>query len=141
MPIHPTRSLLLHINLLLKLSTKQSLIMAFSSPNPTHFVEDALFCAGPLALSYSDPDQKWIIREHLSSLFQDFPSLRPATGFFTHNDGTEVKLLNAAGDLPVSRPSPPVPVTIWVPELYPQTPPVVYVNVDCVVHPIYDPVC
>ncbi|KAL2238815.1 protein ELC-like [Sesamum indicum] len=109
-----------------------------SSPNPIHFVEDALFCAGPLALSYSDPDQKWVIREHLISLFQDFPSLRPSTGFFTHNDGTEVKLLYATGDLPVSRPSPPVPVTIWVPELYPQAPPFVYVNVECVMHPIYD---
>ncbi|KAK4418331.1 protein ELC-like [Sesamum alatum] len=112
--------------------------MAVSSPNPIHFIEDSLFCTGPLALSYSDPDQKWVIREHLISLFQDFPSLRPSTGFFTHNDGTEVKLLNATGELPVSQPAPPVPVTIWVPELYPQTPPVVYVNVECTRHPIYD---
>ncbi|XP_057801037.1 protein ELC [Salvia miltiorrhiza] len=99
----------------------------------TRFIEDALFCSDPLALSYSDPDQKWIIRQHLISLLHDFPSLKPSVAVFTHNDGTDVKLLLASGDLPVS---PPVPLTIWVHELYPHVPPIVYVN--AAPHPIHD---
>ncbi|KAK6141618.1 hypothetical protein DH2020_024653 [Rehmannia glutinosa] len=83
--------------------------MPIASPNPIKFIEDALFCTGPLALSYADPDKKWIIRQHLISLFQDFPFLKPSVDIFTHDDGTEVKLLNANGDLPVPRPGPAVP--------------------------------
>lgn len=110
-----------------------------SSPNPINFIEDALFCSNPtLALSYSDPDQKWMIRQHLISLFQDYPSLKPSVAVYTHNDGTEVKLLNANGDLPIFRPAPPVPLTIWVPELYPRMAPIVYVDPGNSPYPIYE---
>ncbi|KAG8389280.1 hypothetical protein BUALT_Bualt02G0212500 [Buddleja alternifolia] len=111
--------------------------MANSSLNPIRFIEDALFCTGPLALSYADPDQKWIIRQHLVSLFQNYPSLKPSIGFFTHNDGTEVKLLNANGELPASHLAPPVPLTIWIHEFYPQMAPVVYVDSGSSMYPIY----
>lgn len=100
-----------------------------TSLNPTRFVEDALFCSDPFALSYSDPDQKWIIREHLVSLLLDFPSLEPSVAVFTHNDGTDVRLLYAAGDLLVSAHAPSVPLTVWVHELYPHVAPIVYINV------------
>ncbi|XP_047967000.1 protein ELC isoform X2 [Salvia hispanica] len=111
--------------------------MTIFSPNPVRFIEDALFCSDPFALSYSDPDQKWIIRQHLLSLLNDFPSLRPSVSLFTHNDGTAVTLLLATGDLPVS---PPVPLTIWVHELYPHVAPLVYINAPIHGrHPFADP--
>ncbi|PIN12842.1 Vacuolar sorting protein/ubiquitin receptor VPS23 [Handroanthus impetiginosus] len=102
------------------------------------FIDDALFCATPFALSYTDPDQKWIIRQHLNSLFRDFASLEPSIGIFTHNDGSEVKLLNANGELTVSRQAPPVPLTIWVHEFYPQMAPIVYVNLENCMYPVYE---
>ncbi|KAH6767748.1 hypothetical protein C2S52_018731 [Perilla frutescens var. hirtella] len=102
------------------------------------FIEDALFCSDPFALSYSDPDQKWIIREHLISLLHDFPSLKPSVADFTHNDGTDVKLLNATGDLPLSPHAPPVPLTIWLHELYPHAPPLVFINAGNSSYPIYE---
>lgn len=102
--------------------------MSISSPNPIKFVEDALFCASPFALAYTDPDQKWIIRQHLISLFQDYPSLKPSVAVFTHNDGTDVKLLNANGELRLSHGDVPVPLTIWVNEFYPHMAPIVFIN-------------
>ncbi|XP_073135946.1 protein ELC-like [Henckelia pumila] len=101
--------------------------MSISFDDSIRFIEDALFCTSPLALSYSDPDQKWIIREHFISIFQDFPSFKPSIGTFTHNDGTEVTLLTANGELCVSKNAPFVPLTIWIHELYPQIAPMVYV--------------
>ncbi|KAL9168709.1 hypothetical protein ABFS82_04G033000 [Erythranthe guttata] len=112
--------------------------MGISDPDPIKFIEDALFCSSPLALSYSDPDQKWIIRQHLISLFQDFPCFKPSVDVFTYNDGTEVKLLNASGKLTVSQDAPPVPVTIWVPEYYPEMAPIVYVDSGSPLYPIYE---
>ncbi|KAL1539707.1 protein ELC isoform X1 [Salvia divinorum] len=108
--------------------------MTIFSPNSIRFIEDALFCSDPLALSYSDPDQKWIIRQHLISLLHDFPSLSPSVALFTHNDGTVVKLLLASGELPIS---PPVPLAIWVHELYPHAPPIVYINTAASPYPIH----
>ncbi|XP_042016592.1 protein ELC [Salvia splendens] len=111
--------------------------MTIFSPNSVRFIEDALFCSDPFALSYSDPDQKWIIRQHLLSLLQDFPSLRPSVSLFTHNDGTAVTLLLASGHLPLS---PPVPLSIWVHELYPHAPPLVFITAPIPApHPFTDP--
>ncbi|KZV54364.1 hypothetical protein F511_03619 [Dorcoceras hygrometricum] len=81
--------------------------------------------------------EKWIIREHFISMFQDFPSFKPSIGTFTHNDGTEVTLLNANGELCVSKDVPVVPLTIWLHELYPQTAPMVYVDSTGSMYPIY----
>lgn len=111
--------------------------MSISFDNSIRYIEDALFCTGPMALSYTDPDQKWIIREHFISIFQDFPSFKPSTGTFTHNDGTDVTLLNANGELCVSQDAPPVPLTIWIHELYPQIAPMVYVDSRNSMYPIY----
>ncbi|XAR61150.1 hypothetical protein NMG60_11034774 [Bertholletia excelsa] len=98
------------------------------SQSSIQFIDAALFCTSPLALSYADPDQKWIIRDHLLSLLDDFPSLGPSAGTFVHNDGTEVTLLYAAGDLRIPDSNPAVHVTIWVHENYPHMAPVVLVS-------------
>ncbi|XP_073049056.1 protein ELC-like [Primulina eburnea] len=111
--------------------------MSISFDNSIRYIEDALFCNGPMALSYTDPDKKWIIREHFISIFQDFPSFKPSIGTFTHNDGTEVTLLNANGELCVSKDAPSVPLTIWIHEHYPQRAPMVYVESRNSMYPIY----
>nr|DAD19703.1 TPA_asm: hypothetical protein HUJ06_021166 [Nelumbo nucifera] len=92
------------------------------------FVDAALACSFPFALSYGDPDQKWVIRRHLLSLFQDFPTLLPSADIFVHNDGATVYLLNAKGHLLVSKTTPPVPLTIWVHQNYPSAPPIVFLS-------------
>ncbi|CAI9781226.1 unnamed protein product [Fraxinus pennsylvanica] len=102
--------------------------MATSSP--IRFIEDALFCTNQFGLSYADPDQKWIIRDHLISLLQDFPFLKPSVDIFTHNNGSQVKLLNAGGDIRVSDNTPLIPLIIWLHEFYPQMPPIVYVSTN-----------
>ncbi|XP_059625941.1 protein ELC isoform X2 [Cornus florida] len=79
-------------------------------------------------LSYTDPDQKWLIREHLISLLQDFPSLNPSIDTFTHNDGTRVNLLIATGELHIPHSTIAIPVAIWLHEDYPNMPPIVFVS-------------
>ncbi|KAL8548122.1 hypothetical protein ACS0TY_007439 [Phlomoides rotata] len=133
--VHNPNMLSSLINSFKSLSKSISSDMSISSPNPTKFIEDALFCASQFALSYTDPDQKWIIRQHLISLFQDYPSLKPSVAVFTHNDGTEVKLLNANGELRLSHGDAPVPLTIWVHEFYPHMAPIVFINSG---HPIHE---
>ncbi|CAL5427553.1 unnamed protein product [Camellia sinensis] len=108
------------------------------------FIDSALFSTGPFALSYYDPDQKWLIRSHFISLLQNFPSLRPSTDTFTHNDGANANLLNATGDLLVSPSTPVVPITIWVHENYPHMAPIVLVSSNTMYpihqdHPFIDP--
>ncbi|CAI9107735.1 OLC1v1007169C1 [Oldenlandia corymbosa var. corymbosa] len=109
---------------------------ASSSSSSGQYIEDALSCTNTqFALSYSDPAQKWIIRQHLMSLFQDFPSFKPSIDTFTHNDGTTVNLLKANGELRLSSSSssaaavvPSIFLTIWINENYPSMAPLVYVS-------------
>uniref|UniRef100_A0A2N9G6G3 UEV domain-containing protein n=1 Tax=Fagus sylvatica TaxID=28930 RepID=A0A2N9G6G3_FAGSY len=97
--------------------------------NSIQFIDSALSCTGtPFALSYSDPDQKWLIRKHLFSLLQDYPTLNPAIDTFNHNDGTTVNLLNAEGYLFVSHSLPLIALTIWIHENYPHMAPLVFVS-------------
>ncbi|KAM7257832.1 hypothetical protein ACFE04_013573 [Oxalis oulophora] len=110
------------------------------------FIDTALSCNNtPFALSYTNPDQKRLIRKHLVSLLQDFPYFRLSFDAFTHNDGTIVNLLNANGSLHISNSTPPVPLTIWIHENYPSNPPIVIVSSeDAIVplredHPFVDP--
>lgn len=91
------------------------------------FIDTALSCTSPHALSYPDPKQKWLIRKHLLSLIQEYPSFTPSTDTFTHNNGTAVNLLNVTGGLRVTRYTPHVPLTIWLHEKYPYMPPLVFV--------------
>ncbi|GLT42406.1 hypothetical protein SLA2020_164070 [Shorea laevis] len=101
-----------------------------NSSSSIQFIETALCCTTPCALSYTDPDKKWIIRKHLLSLLQYQPTFRPSSDTFTHNDGTTVNLLNVTGRVKVSRSTPLIPFRIWVHENYPDMAPMVFVLPD-----------
>ncbi|KAL3531286.1 hypothetical protein ACH5RR_010608 [Cinchona calisaya] len=103
------------------------------------FIEAALSCtSSSFALSYADPNQKWIIQQHLISLLQDFPSLVPGMDTFTHNDGTTVNLLKANGEIHVSPSTPPILLTIWIHENYPTMAPIVFVASSNQSFPVYN---
>ncbi|KAK6937590.1 Ubiquitin E2 variant, N-terminal [Dillenia turbinata] len=92
------------------------------------FLETALRSTSPFALSYTDPDQKWLIRKHLLSLLQDFPNLTLSSNTFIHNNGDCVNLLYGSGLLHVSNSTPSIQMTIWIHENYPYAPPMVFVS-------------
>ncbi|KAG5402208.1 hypothetical protein IGI04_016815 [Brassica rapa subsp. trilocularis] len=94
-----------------------------SSSSPLKFIEKALLATGPFALSYTDPDQKWVIRKHLTSFLQDFSNFDLSTDTFNHNNGTTVQLFRLDGSLRTPQQSTAVQLTIWVHENYPLTPP------------------
>ncbi|XP_042518262.1 protein ELC-like [Macadamia integrifolia] len=99
-------------------------------PSSIQFVDAVLSYNNHSALSYTDPDQKLLIRDHLLSLLQEFPCFKPSTDTFIHNDGTTVNLLNASGSLQVSHSSRPVPLTIWLHQNYPFSAPIVLLSLD-----------
>ncbi|CAH2058781.1 unnamed protein product [Thlaspi arvense] len=101
--------------------------MASSSSSSIKFIEKALLATGHFALSYTDPDQKWLIRKHLNSFLQEFPNFELSTDTFNHNNGTAVQLFRLEGSLLRTRQLPSVQLTIWVHENYPLTPPLVFV--------------
>ncbi|XP_050236022.1 protein ELC-like [Mercurialis annua] len=137
------KQLNLHSSLFLCISRKLMAPSSSSSSSSTQFIDTALSSTtSPYALSYPSPKQKWIIRKHLISLINNYPTFRPSTDKFTHNDGTVVNILNAAGNLTVSvagceKYTPPVPLTIWVNENYPYTPPIVYVSPNNSISPVH----
>ncbi|KAJ4727389.1 protein ELC-like [Melia azedarach] len=92
------------------------------------FIETALFCTTPFALSYADPNQKWLIRKHLLKLLQNYPDFNLSNDTFIHNDGTTVNLLNVSGYLNVSESSPSIHLTIWLHEDYPSMAPMVFIT-------------
>ncbi|KAK4345634.1 hypothetical protein RND71_035810 [Anisodus tanguticus] len=103
------------------------------SPNSTQytqqFLSSVLSQRGPSALPYTE-DVKWLIRQHLLSLIDNYPSLQPKTATFTHNDGRTVNLLQAEGTVPMVYQDVTynIPVIIWLMETYPRHPPLVFVN-------------
>lgn len=109
------------------------------------FLSSVLSQRGPSSLPYTE-DVKWLIRQHLLSLLDNFPSLQPKTASFTHNDGRTVNLLQAIGTVPMvfQDVTYNIPVIIWLMETYPRHPPLVFVNPtkDMVVkaaHPFVNP--
>ncbi|XP_057517136.1 protein ELC-like [Amaranthus tricolor] len=100
------------------------------------FIHTALFESKELELSYTDPDQKWIIRNHFLKLLEDFPSFIPSTNTYTHFDGKTTNLLNINGFLHVSEFLPEIPIIIWVHENYPVMSPMIFIpsNLDCRIH-------
>ncbi|CAN4092611.1 unnamed protein product [Withania somnifera] len=109
------------------------------------FLSSVLSQRGPSSLPYTE-DVKWLIRQHLLSLLDNFPSLQPKTASFTHNDGRTVNLLQAIGTVPMvfQNVTYNIPVIIWLMETYPRHPPLVFVNPtkDMVVkqaHPFVNP--
>ncbi|KVH89332.1 protein ELC-like [Cynara cardunculus var. scolymus] len=93
------------------------------------FLSSVLSQRGPASLPYSE-DVKWLIRQHLVSLSETYPSLQPKTATFTHNDGRSVNLLQSDGTIPMvfQNVTYNIPVVIWLMETYPRHPPLVFVN-------------
>ncbi|KAL5993490.1 hypothetical protein ACLOJK_014415 [Asimina triloba] len=91
------------------------------------FLSSVLSQRGPSALPYTE-DVKWLIRQHLVSLIESYPSLQPKTAVFTHNDGRTVNLLQSDGTIPILYDNVVynIPAAIWLMESYPRHPPCVY---------------
>ncbi|XP_026658182.2 protein ELC-like [Phoenix dactylifera] len=81
---------------------------------------------GPGELPYAE-DDRWLIRHHLASLSEIFPSLRPSASAFTYNDGRTATLLHAEGSIRTS-PGRRLPASIWLLEAYPHVPPAVFLR-------------
>ncbi|KAK1267353.1 hypothetical protein QJS04_geneDACA021858 [Acorus gramineus] len=105
------------------------------------FIDTALSNTGPLALSYSHTNLKWLIRDHLLALLADFPFLSPSIDTFTHDDGTTVHLLHASGPLPLPSSPSTILLTIWLHQNHPFHPPLVYISSPDIArnHPFIDP--
>ncbi|KAH7667169.1 ESCRT-I complex subunit TSG101 protein [Dioscorea alata] len=108
------------------------------------FIDSTFSDTGMGSLSYKHLELKWLIREHLFSLFYDFPSFIPSAENYIHNDGTVVRLLNVSGYLTVPPSKLPVLMTIWLKEDYPFTAPLVYISSHSKAkihhqHPFIDP--
>lgn len=93
----------------------------------SQFLSGALSARGPNALPYQE-DAKWLIRHHLVSLAEVFPSLPPKSALFTHNDGRSAQLLQAEGTIPILYAGVVynIPAAIWLLENYPRSPPSVF---------------
>ncbi|MCD7458986.1 hypothetical protein HAX54_039767 [Datura stramonium] len=122
---------------------------AIHSPSSTQytqqFLSNVLSQRGPSSFPYSE-DVKWLIRQHLVSLADTFPSLQPKTATFTHNNGLTVNLLQSNGTVPMLYQDVTynIPVIIWLMVSYPRQAPLVFVNPtpDMVIkrpHPFVDP--
>eukprot|EP00252_Welwitschia_mirabilis_P017135 TRINITY_DN38031_c0_g1_i1.p1 TRINITY_DN38031_c0_g1~~TRINITY_DN38031_c0_g1_i1.p1 ORF type:complete len:421 (+),score=91.58 TRINITY_DN38031_c0_g1_i1:356-1618(+) len=100
-----------------------------SSHSSVQFLNNVLSQRGPAALPY-DEDVKWLIRQHLVSVIQEYPSLQARTATYTHTDGRSVNLLQAEGTVPMfyQEVMYNIPVVIWLLEAYPRQPPCVYVT-------------
>jgi len=84
---------------------------------------------GALQLPFRE-DLKWAIRQHLSDLVQELPSLSIRDGNFVLEDGRQLYTLKAQGTIPMYYKGSKynIPLAIWLPESYPRTPPHVYVE-------------
>ncbi|KAK9053868.1 hypothetical protein SSX86_024943 [Deinandra increscens subsp. villosa] len=93
------------------------------------FLSSVLSQRGPFSLPYSE-DAKWIIRQHLLSLLETYPSLYPKTAIFTHNDDHSINLLQSDSTVPMlyQNVTSNTPVVIWLMESYPRYPSLVFVN-------------
>ncbi|OEL21172.1 hypothetical protein BAE44_0017809 [Dichanthelium oligosanthes] len=76
---------------------------------------------------YEHPDLRWLVRNHVLAVLQEFPTLSPSVDTYTSDDGASAVLLNARGFLAVSSDLPPILLTVWLPREYPYCPPLVYV--------------
>lgn len=102
------------------------------APAPGHsyeYLNQILSQRGPHAVAYSE-QYKWTIREHLSELLKTFPSLSVEPSEFHTNDGRMHHLVKAEGTIPIVYQSHKynIPIRLWLPELYPNQPPLCYVT-------------
>ncbi|XP_074294591.1 protein ELC-like [Silene latifolia] len=99
------------------------------SAQTLQFLSNILSQRGPSSVPYTE-DVKWLIRQHLISLSDTFPSLHIKSAIFTHNDGRTVNLLQSEGTIPMiyQNVTYNIPIIIWLVELYPRHPPLVFLN-------------
>lgn len=119
-------------------------MVSVQSSSSMEFIDSTFSDTGMGSLSYKHLELKWLIREHLFSLFYDFPSFIPSAENYIHNDGTVVHLLNVSGYLTVPPSKLPILMTIWLKEDYPFTAPLVYISSHSEAkihhqHPFIDP--
>nr|CAB3463442.1 unnamed protein product [Digitaria exilis] len=69
---------------------------------------------------YEHPDLRWLVRQHVLGVLQEFPTLSPSVDTYTTDDGASAVLLNVRGLLAV------VLLTVWLPREYPYLPPLVF---------------
>ncbi|KAM7268633.1 hypothetical protein ACFE04_010799 [Oxalis oulophora] len=93
------------------------------------FLSSILSQRGPTSLPYTE-DTKWLIRQHLLSLTETYPSLESKTATYAHNDGRCVNLLQVDGTIPMPFHGVTynIPIIIWLMETYPRHAPCVYLN-------------
>nr|CCA19364.1 conserved hypothetical protein [Albugo laibachii Nc14] len=74
--------------------------------------------------------QKTRVRNDVFHLSRQIPSLLPASGTFTYNDGSSGILLHLGGTIPIyfHNDRYNIPVEFWVVETYPMAPPVCFVR-------------
>ncbi|XP_026452103.1 protein ELC-like [Papaver somniferum] len=101
-------------------------------------VDAALLCIDPVTLSCEEPNFKWIVREHIICLLCEYEHLVPSVDIFTYNDGRTVNLLNVNGFLQVSECASRIPLTIWIHQNYPNSPPSVVLPQTHGLHPFVD---
>jgi ESCRT-I complex subunit TSG101 len=76
---------------------------------------------------YVDPQR---VYSEVAGTLQSNPLIRPRTNIFVHEDGRSELLLCIEGLLPIHyrNNNYKIPVAIWIPQDYPQSPPMVFVT-------------
>jgi hypothetical protein len=84
---------------------------------------------GREALPYQE-NEKYVVRQHVLDIVSEFPSLSVTATTYTHNDGSNVNILKLAGTAPMYFQGRKynLPLTLWLLEGYPRTPPCVYLT-------------
>ena len=79
------------------------------------------------SISYQNPH---VVREHLSALQQNLPSLTPNIGTLIHNDGLETTQVVLSGTVPIiyKNVTYNIPVDVFILAEYPVKQPLVYVR-------------
>eukprot|EP00691_Histiona_aroides_P000746 EC850211.1.p1 GENE.EC850211.1~~EC850211.1.p1 ORF type:complete len:117 (+),score=22.19 EC850211.1:85-435(+) len=82
-----------------------------------------------LSQVYPYPNRPFV-KEDVSSVCRQYQSLVPAAGNLVRTDGTESRLLQIKGTIPMHYGGHQynVPLVIWITEGFPSTPPVVFVT-------------
>ncbi|KAH8694951.1 UEV domain-containing protein, partial [Talaromyces proteolyticus] len=77
--------------------------------------------------TYRDPNRTY---HDVARALAQYPSLGPRTDVYTHENGTSSLLLHLVGTLPVPFRGAVynIPIDIWIPNVYPLEPPIVYVT-------------
>ncbi|TIA89458.1 hypothetical protein E3P99_02066 [Wallemia hederae] len=75
-------------------------------------------------------EQQRRVVSDVMSLLQTFSTLSPRTEVYTHDHGRSELLIEIHGTLPITYRSTPyfIPISIWIPQRYPGSPPWVYVT-------------